>query len=184
MRDRTIVLAIVIIVTAFIVGCFLLDPWWANGKNYAGDSVVTGYDKLNAARIATMDPEVRGKMVNYIGDVWVGTVTPLGSDGAVGYVNYSDMVVQVPIQMGHGINSDRYVVYVDVNHSKVIGKEWYSYRGFPATADITIPQGSCWYHVIYGPIQAFDGIFDTSKKYYLILNNSDRNDVTISINLM
>ena len=62
--------------------------------------------------------------------------------------------------MGTYYGGDRYVVYVDLNKSSVLGKEWYSYRGIPASMDVTIPPGASWYHLLSGPILATNGTQD------------------------
>jgi hypothetical protein len=54
--------------------------------------------------------------------------------------------------------ADRYVAFVNMNQSKVIGGEWYSYRGFPGSFDITLPPGTSYYHSLYGPIMAGQGM--------------------------
>lgn len=87
----------------------------------------------------------------------IGNATPLDEYGTSGYINVSDTLVQVPIKIGKDFRSERYVVYVDLNRSGVLGKEWYSYRGIPAAMDMTIPAGGSWYHLLYGPVQATNG---------------------------
>ena len=64
------------------------------------------------------------------------------------------------MKMGTYYGGDRYVVYVDLNKSSVLGKEWYSYRGIPASMDVTIPPGASWYHLLSGPILATNGTQD------------------------
>lgn len=136
--------AFAIIVVGIIAAVLLFTPWMLPQKDVA-------------VGIAISDPEINDAMLDNIGNVKIGNASPLEEYGISGYINVSDALVQVPMKMGTYYGGNRYVVYVDLNKSTVLGKEWYSYRGIPASMDVTIPPCASWYHLLSGPILATNG---------------------------
>lgn len=113
-----------------------------------------------AVDIAISDPEIRETMMEHIGSVTIGNATPMDEYGTSGYINVSDTLVQVPIKLAQHHGYDLYILYVDMNRSCILGKEWYSYRRIPAAMDVTIPTGASWYHLLSGPILTTNGTQD------------------------
>ena len=108
------------------------------------------------ASIALSDPSVRGSAF-YVGEVKVGNVTSLGEDRTAGYFHATDTLKRVPIQKGSLETLERYIVYVDLNQSKVVGVEWYSRFNMPASMDIKIQPGDSWYYLLDAPVNTNDG---------------------------
>jgi hypothetical protein len=138
---------IVIVISIIAAAIWLFIPWLLPQKDAA-------------VNIAMSDPEIRDAMRKNAGSVTIGNDTPLDKYDESGYVNVSDTLVQVPMKMGTYYGGDRYIVYVDLDKSAVLGKEWYSYRGIPASMDVTIPPGASWYHLLSGPVLTTNGTQD------------------------
>ena len=90
-------------------------------------------------------------------------MTPQGQTVMSGFIDVADTLVTVNISMqGRIMGTERYIVFVDLNQSKVTGSEWYSYRGFPGWLDITLPPGASYYHSLYGSVYAGPGTGEDS----------------------
>ncbi len=115
-----------------------------------------------AVRIALSDPDVKRAIANDQGNYKVVSVTPQGQNGKSGFINISETLVAVELSMQGAmmIAPDHYVAFVDLNQSKVVSGEWYSYRGNPAVFDITLPSGASYYHVLNGGINVGPGSED------------------------
>jgi hypothetical protein len=107
-------------------------------------------DDNRAISIALADPGVKIEIANNQGNYKVVSVTPQGQDGRSGFINISDTLVAVNLSVqGTMIAPDRYIAFVDLNQSKVVSSEWYSYRGgLPASFDITLSPGASYYHAL------------------------------------
>ena len=123
-----------------------------NDHNTVDSNGLSASQKTTAINIALSDPTIKGKLLYHPGNSHIGNVTLSRIDGESGYVNSTDTIVNVPFQFW-GLQleeNEKMIIYVDLNTSKVIGNIWYSYRGFPMLAEITIPPGAYWYDQIVG----------------------------------
>ncbi len=137
----------------------LLTPQ-SNLNNTVDSNGLIVSQKAAAINIALSDPTIKGKLLDHPENSHIGNVTLSRIDGESGYMNSTDMIVNVPFQFwGFQLEeNEKMTIYVDLNTSKVIGNIWYSYRGFPMLAEITIPPGAYWYdHIVGGMISSNSG---------------------------
>lgn len=104
-----------------------------------------------AVKIALSDPDVKSAIAQDQGNYKVTSVLPQSQNDRSGYIDVNDSLVTVSLSMqGKMYGPDSYVAFVDLNQSKVIGGEWYSYRGFHSSWSVTLPPGASYYHGLSG----------------------------------
>ncbi len=114
-----------------------------------------------ALNTALSDPGVKAAIANDQGNYKVLSIIPQGQTEQSGYINVNNTLYIVNLSMqGMMFGPDREIAFVDMNQSKVIGSEWYSYRGFPGSFGITLPPGASYYHILIGSIIGGPGMMD------------------------
>lgn len=130
-----------------------------NVNNTVDNDGLFASQKATAINIALSDPTIKSKLLYHPGNSIIGNVTLSRIDEESGYANSADTIVNVPFRFW-GLQleeNEKMTIYVDLNTSKVMGSIWYSYRGFPRFAEITIPPGVYWYDKIVGGMISSDG---------------------------
>lgn len=106
-----------------------------------------------AISVALAEPGVQDFIATDPGHYVIDNVALQGQNGKSGFIDIEEEVYAVNLSKPNMIfGVDRYIAFVNLRQSKVIGSEWYSYRGFPASLDITLPPGASYYHVLFGMI--------------------------------
>jgi len=133
----------VLAVVVFVVVPRLSSP----GINLSPDDQAIG--------IALADPSVKNVIENHEGNYQIVGVVPQDQNPNSGYFNISDTLVVVNMTMMYALMPgqyvpERYLVFVDLNRSMVVNREFYSYRGSPGELILTLPPGAYYYHILSG----------------------------------
>jgi hypothetical protein len=108
-----------------------------------------------AVAVALADPGMKDVLAGAMGNYHIDDVAPQGQSTRSGIIDFGSPLMTVNLSIPMGMYApDRYVEFVDLSHSRVVSSEWYSYRGFPAEMDITLPPGASYYHILSGPVSA------------------------------
>ena len=108
-----------------------------------------------AINIALADPNVEYYIAGHNGNYRVNGVVPEEEYPNSGFFDVSDTLVVVNMTMMYALSPgsnmpERFLAFVDLNQSKVVDSEMYSYRDSPGWINPMIPPGGCYYHILSG----------------------------------
>jgi hypothetical protein len=94
-----------------------------------------------------------------------------------GYIGFNDTLYIVNLTLLE--DSPFYandIVFVDINQSKIVCNEWYSYRNSPGLFDVTLPPGASFYHILTGGLNVGSiGIYGAQLFSYYLSNLTPKN---------
>jgi len=151
-RNLIALAGIIVIIILIAVGLHLqIAQPRIDSHNYNASDGLTSAQKLKAIDIALEDPDVKGYLDQHVSDPKnIEGVKLADINGGSDFMNASGLFAEVSIKYpSFNVGNERVMAIVDLNKSKVMDVEWYSYHGgLPMYANAIVPPGACWYHVI------------------------------------
>jgi len=149
MRKRTILLVCIVMLALVFLTFFYFSN--IDTSNFSGSNGLTTGQKCDAIFIGLTASDMGNMVLLNPGNFRVGPVSSLGSggyNGITGYINTTDLLVQVPVTFNNGAAwfAQYYLVYVDLTKHNVMGTEFADAHHTPAFVQANIPPGTGWYH--------------------------------------